>query len=101
VSGAQVAQRDLSACDHATKCLSRELLQTVIYGRLNQRTTTKVIRFAGEDLNARGASGTNGEVREHAKHGVIGGLKECIQALRTTLSARRLTIGTLLFAIRS
>jgi hypothetical protein len=101
VSGAQVAQRDLSARDHTAKRHLCELFQAVIYGRLNQRTATKVLRFAGEDLNARGASGTNGEVREHAKHGVISGLKECIQALRTTLSSRRLTIGTLLFAIRS
>ena len=101
MSVAQVSKRDLSTRDHTAKRLSCKFLKAMIYGRLNQRTATKVLRFAGEDLNARGASGTNGEVREHAKDGVIGGLKECIQALRTTLSSRRLTIGTLLFAIRS
>jgi hypothetical protein len=73
----------------------------VIYGRLDQWAATKIARFAGEDLNACGASGANGEVREHAKYGVISGLKECVQTLRTTLSARRLPISTLSLSIRS
>jgi hypothetical protein len=73
----------------------------MIYGRLNQRTATQVPRFACEDLNACGTCGANGEVREHSKHGVISCLKECIQALRTALGARRLTIGTLSLSIRS
>jgi hypothetical protein len=101
VSGAQVAQRDLSARDHPAERLSCELFQAVIYGRLNQRTATEIARFAGENLNTCGACGANGEVREHSKYGVIGGLKECIKALRTTLSPRRLAICTLSLSIRS
>jgi hypothetical protein len=73
----------------------------VIYGRLDQWTTTEVPRFACEDLNACGACGANGEVREHSKYGVISGLKECVQTLRTTLSSRRLAISTLPLSIRS
>jgi hypothetical protein len=73
----------------------------VIYRRFNQWTATKIPRFAGEDLNACGACGTNGEVREHSKYGVICGLKECVQTLRTTLSTRRFTICTLSLSIRS
>jgi hypothetical protein len=101
VAGAQVAQRDLSARDHATKRSFCELFQAVIYGRLNQWTPTQVPRLACEDLNACGACGANGEVWEHSKHCVISGLKECIQTLRTTLSARRLAICTLSLSIRS
>jgi hypothetical protein len=73
----------------------------MIYGRLDQWTPTQVPRLACEDLNACGACGANREVREHSKYGVISGLKECIQALRTTLSARRLAICTLSLSIRS
>jgi hypothetical protein len=73
----------------------------MIYRRLNQRTAAQITRLACQDLNARGACGTNGEVREHSKYGVISGLKECIQALRAALGARRLTIGTLSLSIRS
>jgi hypothetical protein len=101
VAGAQIAQRDLSARDHPAKRNFCELFQAVIYGRLNQWTTTQVPRLAREDLNACGACGANGEVREHSKYGVISGLKECVQTLRTTLSARRLAICTLPLSIRS
>ena len=73
----------------------------MIYRRLNQRTATQITRLACQDLNACGACGANGEVREHSKYGVISGLKECVQALRTSLSARRLAIGTLSLSIRS
>jgi hypothetical protein len=73
----------------------------MIYRRLDQWTPTQVPRLACKNLNACGASGANGEVREHSKHSVISGLKECIQPLRTTLSARRLAICTLPLSIRS
>jgi hypothetical protein len=73
----------------------------MIYRRLDQWTSTKITRLACQDLNARGACGANGEVWEHPKHGVISGLKECVQALRAALGARRLTIGTLSLSIRS
>jgi hypothetical protein len=101
VSGAQVAQHNLSACDHAAKRNFCKLLKPMIYRRLNQRAAAKITRLAGKDLHACSACGANGEVREHPKHGVISSLKECIQALRTTLGARRLTIGTLSLSIRS
>jgi hypothetical protein len=73
----------------------------MIYRRLDQWTATEITRLACQDLNACGACGANGEVREHSKYSVISGVKECIQALRTTLGARRLTIGTLSLSIRS
>jgi len=95
VSGAQVAQHNLSARDHAAKCNFCKLLKPMIYRRLNQRAAAKITRLAGKDLNARRARGANGEVREHTKHGVISGFKERIQALRTALGSRRRTIGTL------
>jgi len=101
VSGAQVAQCDLSARDHATKCDLCELFQAVIYGRLNQWTATQVPRFTCKDFNACGACGANSKVRKHSKYRVICGLKECVQTLRTTLSTRRFTICTLSLSIRS
>lgn len=69
----------------------------MVDGRLDQRAPAQIVNPSRQDLSARRARSTNCEIRKHAQHGIIRGVKQRIKALRAALRSGRLTIRPLPF----
>jgi hypothetical protein len=97
VSRAKITKRDLATGDRAVERLARELLKSMVNGRLNKRATAQIVNFACQDLLTGGARCADRKVGEDAQNGVVGRIKQCIKTLRATLGSRRFAIGTFAF----
>ena len=71
----------------ASDRLASELLKSEVNGRFDQWHATELHIAAGEDLAGDGARCANHEIGANTKDGVIGRLKEGVQALRAAIGA--------------
>ena len=87
VPDSTITNVNLAAMDLACDRLYGELLQPEVDGRFDEWHPTKLHVATGEDLASDRARGTNHEIGANAKDGVIGRLKEGVQALRAAIGA--------------
>ena len=71
--------------DLTRDCLTGELLEPNVDGRLDQWHATELHIPAGKDLAGDGACRSNHEIRTDTKDRVIGRLQEGVQALRAAI----------------
>jgi hypothetical protein len=87
VPDSTITNVDLAAMHFASDRLAGEFLESEVNGRFDQRHATELHITARKDLTGDRACGADDEIRADAENGIVGCLKEGVQALRSTISA--------------